>query len=475
MLVVYNTLSRGKETFKPLKDKSVGLYSCGPTVYNYAHIGNLRYFIFVDTLKRTLKFDGYKVKHVMNITDVGHLTSDADLGEDKLEKGAKREGKTVWQVSEFYTRAFKKDLKALDVIPPDVLAKATEHIKEQINLIKRLEANGLAYQSPSAVYFDTSLSPGYGKLAGLKISGQMEGAGARDVGDVEIDSYKKHPTDFVLWFKRFGKYKDHVMHWPSPWGDGFPGWHIECSAMSMKYLGETFDIHTGGVDHIGVHHVNEIAQSEGATGKQFVKYWMHGAFLTVAGEAKMAKSGDNFITLDKVIERGFEPLSYRYLVLMSHYRSQLSFSWPSLAGADTARRNLEATVGRLKEATKSNKSVSKADKQAAKEYESRFEKAIDDDLNTPQALAVLWDMLHDTSLGLKTKEALTYKFDRIFGLELDKIKPVRIPEKVRKLIEERERFRTNKQFIQSDTLRQEIERLGYRLEDTADGLLITKK
>ncbi len=475
MLVVYNTLSRKKEVFKPIKGRLVRLYSCGPTVYHYAHIGNLRAYIFVDILKRVLRWDGYRIKHVMNLTDVGHLTSDADSGEDKLEKGAAREGKTVWQVAEFYTRAFKKDLKALDVESPNIWAKATGHIKEQVNLIKRLETKGFTYESPSAVYFDTSLVPDYGKLAGIKTSGQMEGGGVRDTGDVEMDPYKKHPTDFVLWFKRFGKYKDHIMHWPSPWGGGFPGWHIECSAMSMGYLGDFFDIHTGGVDHIGTHHTNEIAQSESATGKPFVKYWMHVAFLTVSGEAKMAKSGENFITLEEVVKHGFDPLSLRYLALMAHYRSQLSFSWPALAGADTARHNLEANIIRLKEAVKSSRSVPKTDKSVGETYQSRFEEAINDDLNTPQALAVMWEMLRDTRLGPKTKETLVYRFDRVFGLGLDKVKPVRVPQDVRKMIEQRERLRANKQFIQADTLRADIERLGYRLEDTADGLLIIKK
>ncbi len=475
MLVLYNTLFRNKEEFKPIKGRTVRMYSCGPTVYNYAHIGNLRTYIFVDILKRVLLENGYRVKHVMNITDVGHLTSDADHGEDKLEMGAEREGKTVWQVADFYTRAFRKDIKALNIEPPDIWAKATDHIKDQISLIKRLEENGFTYQSKSAVYFDTSLFPDYGKMAGIKVADQLEGGGARNTGDVEIDSYKKHSSDFVLWFKRAGKYKNHVMHWPSPWGDGFPGWHIECSTMSMKYLGDTFDIHTGGVDHIGTHHVNEIAQSECATGKPFVRYWLHGAFLTISGEAKMAKSGENFITLDKVIEHGFSPLSYRYLVLMAHYRSQLNFSWPSLEGADKARLNLEASIRRIKEMSASNKRVSEADKRSYRAYRLKFERAIDDDLNTPRALAVLWETVRDSELGPKTKEKLIYEFDGVFGLSLDRIRPIHIPNGVRKMIEERERLRINKQFIQADTLRAEIERLGYRLEDTAEGLLVIKK
>ncbi len=468
MLSLYNTLSRKKEIFKPLKGKTVGLYSCGPTVYNYAHIGNLRTYIFVDLLKRVLKIDGYRVKHVMNITDVGHLTSDADTGEDKLEKGAKREGRTVWQVADFYTRAFKKDLRLLDITSPDIWSKATAHIKDQIKLIERLEEKGFTYESGRAVYFDISHDPGYGRLAGLNLSEQLEGAGERTGSGVEIDPGKKHPGDFVLWFKRTGKYKDHVIHWSSPWGDGFPGWHIECSAMSMKYLGETFDIHTGGVDHIGTHHVNEIAQSENATGKPFVKYWLHGAFLTVEGEAKMAKSGDNFITLDKLVGRGFSPLDYRYLTLTAHYRSPLSFSFKTLQGAHAAMCNLSIHLARLKELEKKQPAM-KGEKYIAETYLSRFREALDDDLNAPRALAVMWEVMRDPGLSPKAKIKLVYGFDKVFGLELDRIKHVKVPVKIKKLIIEREKLRSYKQFVKADTLRAEIESLGYKLEDTPDG------
>ena len=474
MLALYNTLSHGKELFKSIKKKTVGLYSCGPTVYNFAHIGNLRTYIFVDLLKRVLAMDGYRVKHIMNITDVGHLTSDADSGEDKLEKGAARENRTVWAVAEFYTRAFKSDLKLLNIVPPSKYEKATANIKSQIALIKELEKKGFIYSSPIAVYFDTARDPNYGTFAGIKTNDQMEGAGARTTGDVQIDSQKKHPADFVLWFKRVGKYKDHAMHWPSPWGDGFPGWHIECSAISMKYLGETFDIHTGGIDHIGTHHVNEIAQSENATGKKFVNYWLHAAFLNVEGEAKMAKSGDNFITLKSVMDQGFSPLDYRYLTLTAHYRSSLSFSWENLKAAKTARANLMAQISRFKELAKTDKKASDGEKDLEKEYSLRFNDALDDDLNVPQALAILWEVIRDKGLSSKAKLRLIYGFDKVFGLDLDKIKPVKLTSEVKKLIEEREKLRAYKQFVKADLLRQRIEELGYRVEDTENGYIIYK-
>src|SRR3989338_2131329 len=362
-LLLYNTLGRKKQEFKPIKKGIVGLYTCGPTVYSYAHIGNLRTYIFEDILKRVLIENGYKVKHVMNITDVGHLTSDADTGDDKVEKSAKEQKKTVWDIAGFYTKVFQEDIAKLHILDPDIWCRATDHIKEQIELIKKLEKKGLTYKTSDGIYFDTSKFKDYGILGNIKAEGLK--AGVR----VEIGE-KKNPTDFALW-KFSPKDSKRQMEWKSPWGTGFPGWHIECSAMSMKYLGETFDIHCGGIDHVPVHHTNEIAQSEAATGKSFVKYWAHGAFLLLEKE-KMAKSGGNFITLQTLIERGYDPLDYRYFCFTAHYRSELKFSFDALTSCRAAFNILKE---KYLEFRKKKSAVNKKDHLVVI-YVKKFESAI---------------------------------------------------------------------------------------------------
>ena len=458
-LKFYNTLTRKKETFKPINKNFVSLYTCGPTVYNYAHIGNLRTYIFEDVLKRTLIYNSFKVKHVMNITDVGHLTSDADTGEDKLELAKSRERKTAWEIAEFYTKTFKDDMKALNIIPPNIWCKATDHIKEQINLIKALEKKGFTYKTEDGIYFDTSKLKDYGKLAGLK-KDKLKAGIRVDVKD------KKNPTDFALW-KFSLKNQKRDMEWKSPWGVGFPGWHIECSAMAMKYLGNSFDIHCGGIDHIPVHHTNEIAQSEGATGKKFVNYWLHGEFL-VLKDAKMAKSGENFITMNSLIEKRYDPLAYRYLCLTAHYKSPLDFTYESLDSAQTGLKRLRNKVLELK----NKKSDIKNNNASA--YEKEFLDYINDDLNIPRALALLWKLLEDDKLNEKDKYKLAIKFDSVFGLEITKEKKEKIPESIIKLAKEREKFRKEKKWKEADNTRDKITKLGYTVEDSDSEFRIKK-
>ncbi len=476
MLQIYNTLSRKKEAFKPLKDKEVKMYSCGPTVYDYPHIGNLRTYIMVDIVKRYLLYSGYKVKHVMNITDVGHLTSDADEGEDKLEKGAKREGKTVWEIAEFYTTIFKEHLKDLHIIEPDVFAKATDHIENQIELITRLEKKGFTYETDEALYFDVSKFSDYTKLSGQLLEEKLTGARR----EVHVDMGKRHPQDFALWFKLIGKFKNHTMRWPSPWGEGFPGWHIECSAMSMKYLGESFDIHIGGVDHIPVHHPNEIAQSEGATGKQFVKYWIHGEFLSVDG-GKMSKSGGTFITLEDIKKKGFSPRAFRLLVLQAHYRSKLNFTWDSLRAASESFAHVENVL----------KSMGRTSGEVAHKKAEEFANALDDDFNTPQALSVFFDVLSRAGKDNFDQGKLLgvlLDMDEVFGLGFKDITPAEIIEydgvriknesagelspEIFQLILEREKAREKKDWEKSDELRRTIGAMKYIIEDGEDFITV---
>ena len=448
-LKFYNSLSRKTEFFKPLKKGRVGLYTCGPTVYNYAHIGNLRTYVFEDILKRVLEFNGYKVKHVMNITDVGHLTSDADEGEDKIEKGAKREGKTAWEIAEFYTQAFKRDLSDLNIEEPKVWCKATDHIKEQIKLIKKLEKKGFVYKTVDGIYFDTSLLPDYGRLANLK--NQELRAGVRvEVGD------KKNITDFALW-KFSPALSQRQMEWKSPWGVGFPGWHIECSAMSAKYLGQPFDIHCGGIDHVPVHHTNEIAQSEAAENKPLANYWLHGEFL-LTNEAKMAKSEGNFLTLETIKTKSFSPLAYRYLLLQTHYRKQLNFSWEALEAAQNGLNRLYHTVSVISSVIPSEAEESLAD---------QFTELVNNDLNLPEALALIWTSLKNQKISLKT----VLLFDEVLGLDIkNKIAEIKksgeqISPEIKKLIIERDLARKNKDWTKSDELRKKLEELGYEVKD----------
>jgi cysteinyl-tRNA synthetase len=468
-LKLYNTLGRKKQTFKPIEDKNVGMYTCGPTVYWYAHIGNLRSYIFADTLKRILLYYGYKVKHVMNITDVGHLTSDADTGEEKMEIAARREHKSAWDIAKFYEKRFFEDSAKLNIIKPDVVCRATDHIKEQIALIKTLEKKGFTYTISDGVYFDTSRLKNYGELAKLDIEGLR--AGAR----VEIAEGKKNPTDFALW-KFSPKDKKREMEWESPWGTGFPGWHIECSAMSMKYLGEHFDIHTGGIDHIPVHHTNEIAQSEAATGKKFVNYWVHGAFLQLK-EGRMGKSEGNIIRVDNLIQEGFDPLAYRYLVLTAHYRSPLVFSKEGLAAVQITLNRLYDFIKRLKSVNESTtyKNFSKLISKVKKE----FEDSINDDLNTPNALAAISDFVRETNKLLdenklgksQTKQAIEtmFDFDKVLGLNLAEVKEEKLSNEIMEKIKQREEARAKKDFKTSDKIRNELKEKGIILEDQPDG------
>lgn len=462
MLKIYNTLSRKIESFKPLHNKNVGLYTCGPTVYDFAHIGNLRTYIFEDILRRTLEFNGYKVKHVMNITDVGHLTSDADSGEDKLEKGAKREKKSVWDIVKFYTKSFLDDIKKLNIKKADFLIPATKTIKEQIAIIKKLFEEGFAYETKSAIYFNVSKFKNYTKLSRQKLSQKIIGARK----EVFVDDKKTNPQDFVLWFKLIGHFKNHTMQWPSPWGKGFPGWHIECSAIATKYLGQPFDIHTGGIDHINIHHTNEIAQSEAAYKKPLAKYWLHGEFLLI-DKNKMAKSQGNFFTLKDIENKKINPLAFRYLILNSHYRSKLNFTWKSLEAAQNALNNLYNDVSTLKNF--------KGIKNETTKYNAEFIEAINDDLNTPRALSILWKVIKEKTLSAKSKKQLINEFDKVLGLGLNKVKTAKMPAKILELAQKREKLRVNQQFIKADALRKKIESLGYMVEDTANGPRVLRK
>lgn len=463
MIKLYNTLSREKEEFKPIKDNEVGLYTCGPTVYDYAHLGNLRSYIFEDVLKRVLKYNGYKVKHVMNITDVGHLTGDMDMGEDKLEKGAKREGKTAWEVAEFYTEAFKKDLKLMNIEDPDVWTKATDYIKEQIELIKILEEKGYTYKISDGIYYDTSKFEDYNKLSHLKLDELQEGA------RVEKNDEKKNPTDFALW-KFSPKDSKRQMEWKSPWGVGFPGWHIECSAMSMKELSDNQDIHCGGIDHINIHHTNEIAQSEAATGKKFFNFWMHGAFLNIEGGKKMSKSADNFLTVENaLIKKQISPLVYRFANLQVHYRKPMEYSSESLKNAESGLMNLVNKVRTL-----GFKVDDLEQYQVNKKFKEKFLAVINDDLNMPQALAVVQDVLKsEISKGEKLVTILD--FDKVFGLDLDKQKIKELPVEIKEIIEKRKLAREKKDWDESDKLRDKLEKMGYIVEDNKDVMNVIKR
>lgn len=457
-----NSLSRKKEKFEPINPPDVGMYSCGITAYDYAHIGHGRKYVTDDLIKRLLTYSGYKVKHVENVTDVGHLVSDADEGEDKLEKGAKKQGKTVWEVAEFFTKYFYDSMDKLNIIRPDIICKATDHIKEQIELVQKLVEKGFAYDTPEAVYFDVTKFSNYGELFGQKLEDKK--VGARE--EVKEGEHKKHPQDFALWFKRVGRFTDHTMHWESPWGDGFPGWHIECSAMSMKYLGEQFDIHTGGEDHLSIHHPNEIAQSEAATGKHpFVKYWIHTAFLMVDG-VKMSKSLGNFYRVEDVEEKGFDPIALRYFYLSSHYRKPLNFTWDSLKASQNALEKLRNQTSSLKNET--DRTVLSPEKESkVEEFRNSFMESINDDLNTSGALAVLWEMLK-SNIPSEDKYDLAMSFDEILGLKLDQTQnPKReIPDNIKKLISKREQLRKEKNFEEADKIRKEIEEAGFPVNDT---------
>ena len=458
-IYLFNSLTHKKELFIPINPPDVGMYACGPTVYDYQHIGNMRRYVGDDILKRILSLNGFVVKHVMNVTDVGHLTSDADTGEDKLEKSAAEKGKSAEEIAKFFEEQFFSSTDALNIIRPDILCRATEHIAEQIALIKKIEENGFIYLTDDGVYFDTTKLKDYGRLAGGK-------EGIKPGARVDIAG-KKSPTDFALW-KFSPKDVSRQMEWESPWGTGFPGWHIECSAMSMKYLGETFDIHTGGVDHIAVHHTNEIAQSEAATGKEPVKYWVHYEFLQVEG-AKMAKSLGNTYTVDDVKEKGFDPMALRYLFLTAYYRDRLNFTWESLEGAQNALEKLRAATAALKD-QKSRTALSSEKDEKTQAFRKEFIGSVNDDINTASALAVMWNMLK-SSIPSGDKYDLAIAFDEVLGLGLGgaAAEKMEVSEKVQTLIDAREKLREEGKFEEADRVRKEIEKEGFVLEDTSDG------
>jgi cysteinyl-tRNA synthetase len=459
-LRLYNSLTRRKEIFKPIRHPKVGLYTCGPTVYNYAHIGNLRTYIFEDILKRVLVYNGFKVKHVMNITDVGHLTGDRDMGEDKLEKGARREGKSAWEIAEFYTARFKDDLKALNIQEPTLWCKATETIADQITLIQTLEAKGYTYRTGDGIYFDTSKFRDYAKLSHQNLEALQEGA------RVEKNPEKRNATDFALWkFSSPGIQRQ--MEWDSPWGLGFPGWHIECSAMSMKFLGDVLDIHCGGTDHIDVHHTNEIAQSEAATGKDFFHYWMHGAFLIIAGGKKMAKSEGNFLTLEaSFIQKGIDPLAFRFASFLTHYRKPMEYSDEGMVAAQNGLQHLRNQVRVLMDSGRAT-SIDTG-------FQQKFNAVLNNDLNMPQVLAVVQELLKsDLDDGMKLATVLDY--DRVLGLDLDRVGAEQaLPHEIQALVDARGQARKEKNWALSDQLRDKIQAMGYTVQDSPQGMKVFK-
>jgi cysteinyl-tRNA synthetase len=462
-LYLYNSLTRKKEEFYSIKSGEVGLYTCGPTVYNYAHIGNLRTYIFEDILKRVLIYNGYKVKHVMNITDVGHLSGDRDMGEDKMESGAAREGKSAWDIADFYTQAFKKDIAQLNILNPDIWVKATDTLPEQIALVKTLEEKGYTYRTADGIYFDTSKFKDYTKLSHQDLEALQEGA------RVEPNPEKRNPTDFALW-KFSPKDSKRQMEWDSPWGVGFPGWHLECSAMSMKFLGEQLDIHCGGTDHIDVHHTNEIAQSEAATGKPFFNFWMHGAFLIIAGGKKMAKSAENFLTIENAfLKNDINPLAYRFAAFLTHYRKPMEFSDEGIEAARNGLLHLQNQVRQVVAAGVGSDNAINA------EYKNKFLVAVNNDLNMPRAMAVIQEMLK-SSIGDTEKLTTILDFDRVLGLRLDQLDQEQpLPEAVQKRVNARIKARQGKDFAAADRLRAEIEAMGYLVQDTKDGMKVIKK
>jgi len=473
---LYNTLSRQVEEIIPFHPPQLGVYTCGPTVYDYTHIGHVRKYLMDDVLIRTLKQAGFKVKHVMNITDVGHLTSDADTGEDKLEKGALKYGGSVWQIAEKFTKFFFASMDLIGNHRPDVVAKVTDHINEQIELVKKLSAKGFTYSiEEDGIYFDTAKFPTYGQLSRLDVAGMEEGA---RIGKVEG---KKNPTDFALWkFERKGEHRQ--MSWPSPWAKrGFPGWHIECSTLCLEYIGDQVDIHTGGIDHIAVHHQNEIAQSEAATGKQpFVKYWVHHNMLQVEGQ-KMSKSLENFVTLPEVVKKDFQPMALRLLFLSGHYRSQMNFTWENLSGADKSFAKLVRDIASWQEQVKSKTNQMKRDELSvsAQRFQDDFWQFMDDDLKTPEALAVLWQVVK-SDLPVWEKLSLVLDFDQVLGLGLSQAQTMadnfdqnpeigedQLPQEIKTLLNERRQARDRQDWPEADRLRAKIETSGYSVMDQA--------
>ena len=457
-IIFYNTLTKKKEKFNPIDEDTVRMYSCGPTVYKNATIGNMRTNIFQDVLKRVIKYNGYKIKHVMNITDVGHLVSDADEGEDKMLKSAREEHKSPLEIAEYYTKLFFNDLERLNITMPDVVCKATDHIQEMIQFVKELIDNGYAYETSTAIYFDVSKLDDYGILSGINLREQK--AGAR----VEVDKEKKNPYDFALWIKAP---ENHLMKWDSPWGPSYPGWHIECSAMGRKYLGEQFDIHTGGIDLIPTHHENEIAQSKGACGKIPARFWMHGEYLLING-GKMSKSLGNVYLLDDIINRGYEPLTYRLFTYSSHYRNKLNFTWEGIEGA---AKSLERLRDGYRKHLEGNEKI---EQNIINDFEQKFHEAINDDLNMPLAMSTVWEVVRYEKKSKELAELLL-KFDTVLGLDVDKEKQEeKLPEEILELVEARKKAREEKNWAESDRLRDVLQEKGYAVKDTKDGMSIEK-
>jgi cysteinyl-tRNA synthetase len=469
-IYLFNSLSKKKEIFKSLRKKLVTMYNCGPTVYERPHLGNFRAYIFADTLRRVLEFNGYKVKQIINITDVGHLTSDADTGEDKIEKSAREKKKSAWEIARYFENLFKEDFKKLNLKKPFKFPRATEHIKEMIELIKILEKKGYTYKISDGIYFDTSKFKDYGKLGNLKKRKDL-------LPRIEINPEKRNPFDFALW-KFSPKDQKRQMEWQSPWGIGFPGWHIECSAMAMKYLGKTIDIHTGGIDHLTIHHPNEIAQSEAATGKKFVRYWLHCNFLFVEGQ-KMAKSLGNIFTLEDIEKRGFSPLAFKYLVLTSHYRSEINFTWQAMESAENAYRNLiENVSGELimdADLRGNKKNVNYSLRESASSLRESASKEIlniiNNDLDTPKLIAKIWEVLRSNK-SFEYKKNFVLLADEILGLELEKFIKRKIPQKIKDKVLLREKLRKEKKWEMADKIREELLKLGYKIEDTKFGPIV---
>ena len=464
MIKLYNTLTKQKSDFIPLNGNEVRIYSCGPTVYSYAHIGNFRAYTFVDNLRRTLEYNGYTLKHVMNITDVGHLESDADEGEDKMEKAAKKENKDPYEIAKFYTDAFFKDMDRLNIERPEIIAKATDHIEDMLEFAKEIVKNGYGYETSKGIYFDISKLDKYPVLSNRNIEDQI--AGAR----VDVDPEKRNPYDFAIWIKAP---ENHIMKWDSPWGLSYPGWHLECSAMSRKYLGEVFDIHTGGVDHIPTHHENEIAQSKGAFGKIPAKVWMHVEFLQVDG-GKMSKSLGNVYTLNQLQEKGIEPLAFKLFCYTAHYRTKLNFTFEGAMASQKA-------LNRLRESyIKHKNSEEDIEESKIEEYKEKFLEAINDDLNFPLAMSIIWEIARNEKQSKKIAELLL-QFDRVLGLDLknsekyiENQKNIDLPEEITELLEKRKQARNEKNWDLSDKLRDELNEKGYIVKDTKTGMTIEK-
>lgn len=453
-MLVYNTMTREKEEFHPITPGKAGIYTCGPTVYNYAHIGNMRAYIFMDTLRRVLEFAGYQPTHVMNITDVGHLVSDGDDGEDKMEKSARERKISPWQIAEEITAAFNRDLADLNIKTPDIVCKATEHIGEMIESVEMLCERGYGYETSDSIYFDISQFPDYGKLSRLNLEEQQ--AGAR----IEVNSEKRHPADFAIWKKAPA---NHIMQWPSPWGQGYPGWHIECTAMSRKYLGELFDIHTGGADHIPVHHENEIAQAYGLLGHNPANYWMHNEFMLVDG-GKMSKSLGNVYTISDLAGKGYSAIHFRYFCAGAHYRSKLNFTWESLAAAKTSYDRLLALVNAHKNGD------SEPDDGVIDNYKEKMREAVLDDLNVPKAIGALWGLVK-LPQSRKVYDTII-EIDRVLGLRLDtEVEEISdtLEDELQVIFDERVRARAEKDYKKSDSLRAELLARGIEVLDTKEG------